>query len=97
MPSTQYQQLTPARVQQLATEILNAARWARRIDPDTYGAISYAGMCGGLEAIIRGLIAHLGGEDAAATIAAAFGAAYDNATPDAVDAILQAKSTGTGG
>jgi hypothetical protein len=60
--------LTRARVNQLAGEIGQAARAARKIDPETKGQVSYPGMCGGLEAILVGLVHDLAGPDAARKI-----------------------------
>lgn len=60
--------LTQARLQQLAGEIGNAARAARKIDPETKGRISYPGWCGGLEAVLVGLVHDLAGFDAARKI-----------------------------
>jgi hypothetical protein len=66
------QRLSRARVEQLATEIRQAGKHARTIDAKTGGHISYAAMCGGLQAMLRHLVLDLAGDAAAAHIEKAF-------------------------
>lgn len=69
--------ITQARVEQLAIEIKQAARFARGTDPGTRGHVSYPAMCGGLQAILRGFVREACGEKAAAVVDAAFKAVDD--------------------
>jgi len=75
--------LTRARVEQVAIEIKQVARFARGIDPATKGHISYPSMCGGLQSVLRGLVHDTAGPAAAALIEAAFKAVHDTESDDA--------------
>lgn len=71
--------ITRAHVERCAQEIKQAAQFARATDPYTKGRLSYPSMCGGLGAILSGLVREVCGESAAAIIESALEEAYKEA------------------
>ena len=71
------------RVQRAATELASSARFARIMDPETDGRISYSAMCGGIEAVVTSLVRDLAGCEAGDALEQAFKTVYDDDTPEA--------------
>lgn len=77
------QSRTLARVQLAAAQLASSARFARIMDPETEGRISYSAMCGGLEAVVTSLVRDLAGREAGDAFEKALKDVYDDDTPEA--------------